>query len=61
MPINRPARVYISITDPDKVEQSTSITVYGETPATAGAAIRDRFTNVKKNEQKNGRRTAKAS
>lgn len=43
MPINRPKRVYINIMDPDREFPSKNITVYGETPDTAEAAIRQHF------------------
>lgn len=43
MPINRPKRVYISITDPDREFPGKSVTVYGETPESAEADIRAFF------------------
>ncbi len=43
MPINRPKRVYISISDPDREFPGKNITVYGETPESAEADIRAFF------------------
>jgi hypothetical protein len=43
MPINRPKRVYVRIQDADREFPAKSLTIYGETPETAEAEIREHF------------------